>query len=246
MKNKIFLLFLVVISACGTSYQVKEQQNQNRGIKGDSSLASDETVIDLIKPYKLALDSLMNIHVIDASTDLKKAQPEGSLGNMVCDVFMEYAKNNKLQADFCVLNNGGLRIPVLYKGPIAVRTVFELLPFDNQVVLVKVRGQKCLELFNVLAQNNGAPVAGLNMDIENDLATNIKIMGVPFDVAKDYWILTSDYLANGGDKAEALLNPLERIDTQKLMRDALIEQLKIMNSRGQNLNAVKDGRISKK
>jgi 2',3'-cyclic-nucleotide 2'-phosphodiesterase (5'-nucleotidase family) len=246
MKNKVFFLFLLVFAACSTHYQVKEQSKQNIKIKGDSLGALDQTVTQMILPYKLALDSQMNVLVIEAAEDLKKDNPEGALGNMVCDVLMQYASKQNLQADFCVLNSGGLRIPLLYKGAVTVRTLFELMPFDNQLVLVKVSGSKCVELFSSIALANGTPVSGLRMEISNQLATQVSIGGEAFDVKKDYWILTSDYLANGGDKAEALLNPLERKDMQKLLRDVLIAQLTEMNARGENLKSTLDGRISKK
>ncbi len=246
MKNKIFFLLLIVITACSTRYQVKEQSNLNRKIKGDSLGALDQTVNTLIMPYKLALDSQMNVFVIEAQDDFKKDNPEGSLGNMVCDVLMQYTAENKLPADFCVLNNGGLRIPTLYKGSITVRTIFELMPFDNKLVLVKINGKKCIELFAAIALANGTPVSGLKMEISNQNASQIYVGGVAFDVSKDYWILTSDYLANGGDKSDALLDPQERIETNLMLRDVLIAQMRKMNSKNENLKPLLDGRITKK
>ncbi|OYU97067.1 MAG: hypothetical protein CFE21_01910 [Bacteroidetes bacterium B1(2017)] len=243
---KKIVLILLVLGSCHVPNQVSKSQNQNIRIKGDSLGLEDPKSKAMIAPYKAKLDSLMNIRIMVASADLKKEQPEGSLGNMVCDVLMRYAKVKGVTPDFCILNNGGLRIPVLYKGDIFIRTVYELMPFDNQLVLLKVKGSKVAELLDVMALNNGAPVSGLRMIIENERATAIEINGKQFDINKDYFILTSDYLANGGDKAEALKNPIEKIDLHALIRDALIEQMREMYFNGETLQAIKDGRITKK
>ena len=246
MRNFKFLFLFLFFAACHSSLQIKEQQQKNVKLKADSLLSEDAAIKELIAPYKIKLDSQMNIRIMVASADLKKETPEGALGNMVCDVLMRYAKANKQKVDFCILNNGGLRIPVIYKGDITVRTVYELMPFDNNLVVLKLSGQKCLEMFATIAQFDGVPVSGLRLQIEGNQATQISINGVVFDPSKDYYVLTSDYLANGGDKAEALKNPIEYKDLQIKLRDALILQMKEMYYSGETLQALKDGRITKK
>ncbi len=246
MRSSRFLLPLLLFAACHSSLQVKEQTQKNVKLKADSLLKEDAAIVKMIAPYKVKLDSQMNNRIMIASADLKKETPEGALGNMVCDVLMRYAKANKVTVDFCVLNNGGLRIPVIYKGDITVRTIYELMPFDNNLVVLKLSGQKCLELFATIAQFDGVPVAGLRLQIEENQATQVTVNGVVFDPSKDYYVLTSDYLASGGDKAEALKNPIEYKDLQIKLRDALILQMKEMYYDGETLQAIKDGRITKK
>jgi 2',3'-cyclic-nucleotide 2'-phosphodiesterase (5'-nucleotidase family) len=164
---------------------------------------------------------------------------------MVCDVLMQYARSKNLQADLCLMNNGGLRIPVIYKGQVSVRTVYELMPFENQLVLVKIKGSKFKELMQMLASSGGAPVAGINLLIQDNAIQSLLVQGQPFDEQKEYRVLTSDYLANGGDKYDALKNPIERIDLNLLLRDVLIETLYKMDTDGAHLIPVIDGRIRK-
>jgi 2',3'-cyclic-nucleotide 2'-phosphodiesterase (5'-nucleotidase family) len=245
MKNKILLVVLIAFSACNTQLQVKNKQIHNIRIKADSIGEEDARSKALIAPYKLKLDSLMNIRIMVASADIKKEQPEGALGNMVCDLLMRNVIKNGHKPDFCVLNNGGLRIPAIYAGNVYIRTVYELMPFDNQLVMLKLKGNKCAELFELIAQNNGAPVSGLRLVIQNNQATAIQVQDKAFDLNKDYWILTSDYLANGGDKADALKNPIETINLNQKIRDVLIAQMKDMYYEGETLQSIKDGRITK-
>lgn len=246
MKLLKLLCLSVMLAACSPQMQVSSEKHKQNKVDGDSLGAADGRINEMIGPYKNKLDSQMNIRVMIASEDIKKGNPEGAMGNMVCDLLMRYKDHQKLQADFCVLNNGGLRIPVIYKGDVTVRTVFELMPFDNQLVLIRLKGSKCLELFQMIAAAEGVPVAGLRMVIEDGKATQVQIGGKDFNPDMDYWVLTSDYLANGGDKADAMKNPLERKDLKVLLRDVLIAEMKNGFYDGETLQAVMDGRITKK
>lgn len=246
MKLTKFLLFLsVAVWACKAPQQVQSLQAKHYKVSKDS-LTADSKVTAMIAPYKTRLDSLMNVDIIYAEGEFRKDQPEGSLGNMVCDVLMLYAKKQGYSPDLCLMNNGGLRIPVIYKGAVSVRTIYELMPFENQLLLLKIRGNKMQELLETIAATGGAPVAGIKMEIDNRSISKVTIQGKPLDVSKDYWVLTSDYLANGGDKADALKNPLEVKDLNKLIRDVLIETLDAMDTEGAHLVPITDGRISKK
>jgi 2',3'-cyclic-nucleotide 2'-phosphodiesterase (5'-nucleotidase family) len=243
MKKLLFGL-LILFSACHSQLQVASVDSSYYKIHKDS-IKPDVDVLQTIAPYKAKLDSLMNVELILSEGEFKKAQPEGSLGNLVCDVLMQFAKNKNYQADLCLLNNGGLRIPVIYKGPVSVRTVYELMPFENQLLMVKISGKQFYELMKMIAASGGAPVAGIEMVIQDSNIQTLLVQGKPFDEAKTYWVLTSDYLANGGDKYEALKNPIEKIDLKKLIRDALIEMFDKMDTDGAHLIPITDGRIRK-
>lgn len=244
LRNILFLLSILFL-ACQSPQQVQSLQATHYRVSKDS-VAADLKVTAMIAPYKNRLDSLMNIDIIHAEGEFKKDQPEGSLGNMVCDVLMRYATQQGYSPDLCLMNNGGLRIPVIYKGSVSVRTIYELMPFENQLLLLKIKGMKMQELLETIAATGGAPVAGIKMEIDNRNISSLTIQGKPLDVSKDYWVLTSDYLANGGDKADALKDPLEVKDLNKLIRDVLIETLAAMDTEGAHLVPITDGRISKK
>ena len=244
MKKILFGLIVLFTAACGSQKQVASVKSEFYRIRKDS-LVADEKVLATIAPYKVKLDSSMNVELILAEGDFSKEQPEGSLGNMVCDVLMQFAKNKNLQADLCLMNNGGLRIPIVYKGQITVRTIYELMPFENQLLLLKIKGSKFKELMQMVAASGGVPVAGINLVIQNKEIQTLLVQGKPFDEQKDYWVLTSDYLANGGDKYDALKNPIERIDLNLLLRNVLIETLYKMDTDGAHLIPVIDGRIRK-
>lgn len=245
-KVNLFFCLLWIVLGCSPSLKITNSSKRLFAVTGDSLITADKAANALIAHYKLHLDSSMNELVITASTDLEKKLPTGSLGSVFCDVVLAYAKQYQPSTiDFCLMNHGGLRIPVIYKGDITLRTIYELMPFENELELVTISGKKCKELLDVIAQNNGAPVSGIRFKIINERAEQIFINSEPFDINKDYTVLTSDYLANGGDKADALLNPVKRTSLQIKLRDALLVQLKSMHKKSLTLKAPNDERITR-
>lgn len=210
-----------------------------------TSIASAESEIrNMIKPYKDTLDSLMNEVIAYSETDLVKEQTEGSLGNFVCDELLEYARmNSERQIHFCMLNNGGLRVPSISKGPIRVGQIYELLPFENTLEIIEMDGASCKKLLDRVAEQGGAAVAGIRFKISGKEAYEITVNENPFEVQKNYFILTNDYLANGGE--EGMKKVVNRYPMNKKLRDSFIEHLRIKTNNARTIKAVKDGRILK-
>ncbi len=236
MKNKFFILLLLALSfsACAPKLTLTNTQTQIIKINKDSLQLHDERTFNTIAHYKVKLDSLMSEVLCYNNQDLKKDLPEGTLGNFVCDELMFYAKLYTGRSsiilptpDFCIYNNGGLRVGSIAKGNITTGKIFELAPFDNELVVVTLEGRYCKQLFDLMAQNNGVPCSKeLRFDIENNKAVNITIEGQPFDESKIYYILTNDYVANGGDKTEPMKNASAITSLHLMVRDALIKRLR--------------------
>jgi 2',3'-cyclic-nucleotide 2'-phosphodiesterase (5'-nucleotidase family) len=243
MRN-FYLLGLIILFACHSPKKAVLTKSNSITIVKDSVPEADSTALVLINKYKKHLDKQMNEVIAESIFDLKKELPEGALGNMVSDVLMKFAKRKpENKPDFCVLNHGGLRIPVIYKGEISIRTVFELLPFENMLVMVELKGEDCQKLFDLIADSKGAPVAGITMIIKNGKAEEVKINGENFDPNKTYKILTSDYIANGGDHADMMKNAVSTFQYDIKLRDAVIQELRLLTKDGGKLINQKDGRI---
>ena len=258
MKNKFFIPLLLALSfsACTPKLTLTNTQTQNIKINKDSLQFHDAKTFNTIAPYKIKLDSLMSEVLCYNNQDLKKDLPEGTLGNFVCDELMDFAfkqinflsLTNKINTNigprFCVYNNGGLRVGSIAKGNITVGKIFELAPFDNELVVVTLEGKYCKQLFDLMAQNNGAPCSKeLRFNIENDKAVNITINGQPFDENAVYNILTNDYVASGGDKTEPMKNAKSVTSLNLMVREALIQQLRSRTKDKQTINTILDGRI---
>jgi len=208
----------------------------------ESNNLTNEPIRLLIYPYKEALDSQMNEVLIYLEEDLTKELPEGTLGNFVCDELINYVeRDTSIVIDFCVLNNGGLRVSSISKGIIRTTKIYELLPFENTLEIIEMEGIECAKLFNSIAQQGGAPLSGVRFDITHQQAVAVEIQGKLFNQDKRYFILTSNYLADGGE--EFMKNVVTRRSLGLKLRDCMIEQLRIKQSKNEPIKINKDGRI---
>lgn len=181
----------------------------------------------LINPYQVEMESKMNKVIGHSSYNLTKYEPESPLGNFVADVIFEsgfkYGTNSKLgltkENTMCLINFGGLRASV-NKGDITIGNIYELMPFDNEIVIVKLIPAQVKAMLTYLFTKHGQPISnalGLLASDENKL----DIGGKSYNFESDIYVVTSDYLAKGGDKMN-FFKSSKMIQTGILMRDALL------------------------
>src|SRR5690606_26398936 len=178
----------------------------------------------------------------DVALTKPKNAPETRLGNFFADALLTEVKKYEPAADFSFGTKGGLRIE-LQKGDITVGNLFELMPFENELVLLELSGKSVAQLAQFIAATGGQPVAGLRMRIKEGKATGITIGGKPLDVSRTYKLITYDYLANGGDNSRGLNNPVNRINLGQKVREALITYVNEQTQAGKHINTQLDERI---
>jgi len=246
-KNILLFSFLfVLLSSCKTYYSVDNTKSSFNKIdkKLDSKECSD---IDLmIAPYKDKLSAKMN-ETLGYSDGLLKRQPESTLGNWVADAIVNGAeRHGSVKVDFGVQNYGGVRIKELTNGEITLGKIYELMPFNNYVVVLEADGTATRQLLDRMALYGGWPISkSVHYTIKEDKATGITINGQPFDIDKTYIIALPDYVANGGDKC-SFLKDTKRIDIdQVLIRDILVEEVQIASKEGKHINSKIEGRVVK-
>ncbi len=152
--KKLFTYLLIAFIGLIVSCQpkaVKYVGNQS-SLAIDSTRTENSKISKLIEPYKTKLDAEMNeVLVISAEEFPKeKGKPETKLGNLVADLSFEIAQEYyKDDIDFCLLNFGGLRTS-LPKGEITRGKIFELMPFENELVVITISENKLIELIKYL------------------------------------------------------------------------------------------------
>ena len=183
-----------------------------------------------------------------SSTPLKKEKPESKLTNLIADILLEsgteYCKtmNLDIKPNASYVNYGGLRAS-LPKGEITVGNIFELMPFENEIVLIKISGESVQKMAERIAARGGEGVAGLILGIRNEKVGTLKIGGIGVNPANSYWLVTNDYIANGGDQMSMFLNAVERINTKMKIRDVLIQALGDRYKKDGIISVKEDGRI---
>lgn len=246
-KNRFLFLTLVIalLSACSTKYALVKSNREEYNI--NTNLAVDSTIIKTYLPYKSGLDREMNqvIGYTDVTLTKSSKLPESVLGNFFADAVLNQAKKIEPNIDFAIpTTNGGLRNDIA-KGEITVSKVFELMPFENETVVFTLKGSDVLEILNFIASSGGQPVSGVKMKIENKLPKDVFIGGKAFDVNKTYMVLTSDYIASGGDGTTGFSRPIAKKVIGLKVRDALLQEIKQLNANGKRIDTILDGRVTK-
>jgi 2',3'-cyclic-nucleotide 2'-phosphodiesterase (5'-nucleotidase family) len=185
----------------------------------------------------------MNEVIGQAAETMKGYAPESLLSNFSADVYRQAASEFlKENVDIAIVNLGGLRTEIP-AGDITVRKVFELMPFENELVIVWINGDKLLELLQFYARVGGEGVSGLRMEIQNGKAVNITIGKNPIEKDKLYSIATNDYLAGGNDKMVQLAMYEKRVNTGAKIRNVLLDYIKNETKKGNKIQSCLDGRI---
>ena len=101
----------------------------------------DSSMQDLITPYRSELASSMNVEVAQLTTDMINEQPESAMGNHIAQIIHSTGETNTGRTvDFAVMNYRGLRIPSINKGPLIVSHAYQIMPFDNYIVVMELKG----------------------------------------------------------------------------------------------------------
>jgi 2',3'-cyclic-nucleotide 2'-phosphodiesterase (5'-nucleotidase family) len=232
MKNKFLLLGIALVSltACKTtSLQVANVQTQ-KNISINNELKNDEEFVKVIEPYKQKLDKEMNQKISHTSVDLTKQGDNSNLGNLLADYTFDGADvwtKTHLQknVDAALINIGGIRTTI-GKGDILLKSIYEVMPFENEVIIMKMKGTDLQGLYDYYAKTQvNNPVSHLYIETKNGQLTKTLINGKPINSNQDYYIATSDYLALGGDNMSFFAKG-EAIPTGIKLRDLFIDYFK--------------------
>lgn len=232
MKNKFLLLGLVLVTltACKTSSLQVANVQPSKNISINNELKNDEEFVKVITPYKEKLDKEMSQIISHTNLDLTKQGDNSNLGNLLADYTFEGAKvwakeNLNKNIDAALINIGGIRTTI-GKGDITLKSVYEVMPFENEVIIVKMKGSDLQGLFNYYAKSQvNNPVSNLYIETNNGRLTKQLINGKEVNPSQDYYIATSDYLALGGDNMKFFLIG-EPIPTGIRLRDLFIDYFK--------------------
>jgi 2',3'-cyclic-nucleotide 2'-phosphodiesterase (5'-nucleotidase family) len=245
-KNPPFLfviLFLILSGvSCNITYQ--SQSLQYKTYRINDTQQKDSAVLSFLQPYSSNVNKTMNDVIGVAETSLEKKQPEGSLGSFMVDAFLIMATEKyNTNVDAAFVNFGGIRLTQLPAGNVTTGKIFELMPFDNLLILQKVKGDVLQQVLDLAAAKGGWPMAGLTMQLKDKKAINVIVGGKPLDLNATYTIANSDFIANGGDNADMLRN-VPQITNGYLMRDAIIDYIKKLKSQGKNITASTENRVT--
>ena len=226
----LFLTFLLSVS-CGTP------KNYITKIEGKEIVVTNDhkevaEIENFIKPYKDYIDTELNIVLAYSPQTLDKTGVwQTPIGNLLADITLQrgnivFNSRKKKDLDICLLNNGSIR-SILPKGNVTLKTAFEIMPFENKAVVVALKGEQILEIVNyIYTEKKPHPIAGITFTISINGPNNILIQGKPIENERVYYVITNDYLANGGDKMVFFKKGIATYDLDYKLRNMIIDYFK--------------------
>ena len=239
----IVFLTLIVFSCSKVNHLAKVDSNVYQ-LDGSVNVGNVNHIDSIIQPYKKEVDKEMNKVIGQTSKSLTMAFPEGTLGNFVADVLHEKAvEHYEGRVDFAFINYWSIRIEEIPKGAITKSHVFELMPFENHLVIMKVEKNIVLQLFENMAQKGGWPVSKqVQFKIKNGKPFDVLINEQPLQENYIYHIAVSNYLANGGDNCSFFINQ-NRDNLEVMIRDMIMNGIVDIDKAGKLIDAEIEGRI---
>lgn len=228
----IFITFLGFVSCNPGPRGLSEIQGYQ--IPVTDSLHETDSIEAFIKPYRTRVNEILDSTLAYAPYTISKT--DGTLnttaGNLLADIVLQeaapiFTSRSGKKVDFAVLNHGGIR-SVISPGPVSARTAYQVMPFDNSIVVVELNGRSVRELVSFLVRaDRPHPIAGLQIVLGKDSSLQaVNIQGVPFDESRNYYVATSSYLTQGGDDMVFFKDGLSFTETDYYIRNAMIDYFK--------------------
>ncbi len=227
----LFLTLLTLLACAENKYFVKKVEAKQFNI--NTKQAETSNIEAYIKPYREKVDKDMNTVLATASQNFDKSgQWQSPMGMLLADATLLkgnliFEKRNQKKIDICLLNHGGIRANI-NKGDVTTRTAFEVMPFENSLIIVALKGEQVLEIANyIIKEKKPQPLAGMTFTVTaSNEAKNVMIQGKSLDTNKTYYVATSDYLSGGGDKMDFFKKGIEFFDMDYKLRNILIDFFK--------------------
>lgn len=244
-KYLFFYFAFIILSTCKQEthlYKIEGKQ-----IPITDSLKPSAEIEAFIKPYRdhvaKDLDSVL-CYAMDtySKTD---GQLNTAIGNLMADAVMEesnpiFKSRSGHDIDMVLLNYGGIR-SIISKGNVTTKTAYEVMPFENLVVVVELKGKQVQELVEYLARAKRAhPISGLKLVLDKNFKVkSATIKEKPIDENKTYFVATNDYLYQGGDNMDFFKTNDSLYHLDYKVRNVLIDYF----SKKDTLNPVIDDRF---
>jgi len=235
----LYVFIGLLFSSCKHIYLVDSEMIGIAETAETKSLKIDSIIL----PYKIQLDNGLDSVIGYSQFQMNNGFPNGLLGNFIADLLLESISSKyQLENAFVLINNGGLR-RYLPEGKITKRTIFELMPFENEIVILSVDSGTIQQITRTLIFGDEMSVAGCKAIFDDTLLKSFQINNEEWNPSVIYHLITIDYLANGGSGLHYLKSVEKRIVTSIKFRDQIMEYIEQESLKGNKLKAVQDVRI---
>ncbi len=213
----------------------------------DSVIPADSLIESYVRPYHDSIEGKMSQKLCICDEEMVARHPESALTRLLSDILLHetqlIAREKKWpEPQFALMNVGGMR-STLHSGEVTMYDVFQISPFENKSVVVKLDSAGVMEMFTRLGDRGGEAISGATATLASDgTITDVKIAGKSVSGNGVYRLATIDYLATGGEGFESLVGNVE-YETGVLYRDILAKSFIRSGNSGTHLKAPTDERL---
>jgi len=210
----------------------------------NNQIPEDTAISRYILPYKNQLEDKMNQVLGNAPEALIKNRnlPETQLSNFFADALLAIGQKVDPQVTFSMATKDGIRAGIK-QGNVTVGSIFEVMPFENYITILELKGSDVKVLADFIAETNGQPLGNAKVVIKDKKIESFKIANQDIDPNKTYKLVTYDFIANGGDLVRGLNSPISRNTTSERVREALINYVQELTKEGKKVESKLDGRV---
>jgi 5'-nucleotidase/UDP-sugar diphosphatase len=215
----------------------------------------DEGVNNFVSMYAKKAEELLEKRVGSAKSDFEygdklPSRQETAIGNLITDAALWFiTERANLSADFFFINSGTIRTGIK-KGEIKYRDINAAVPFNDNLILLEMKGDALLALFEYMAAfprgSRGFPQIskGAHYTVENirgeGKLKDVLINSTPIDPESVYRVLTVDFILGGGNGYNVAERSLRIVNTGIKLRDAAAGYIEYMGT----VQPLTDGRIN--
>lgn len=220
------MLLLLGLVACHKPVSVADVAVEMIPIDSTLDAVADTAYLAALAPCREAMEREMNVVLGHAPKALRVYAPESEMLNWTSDALLSKARQLYLgHVDMAVVNIGGVRCD-WPQGAVTRRSVYQLMPFDNELVVITLSGADVLDLFGVFVADNGQGIAGARIVGRNGQLVSATVDGQPVVADRYYHVATSDYLCGGMDHMVALTRYTEIWHSERRIRDLYEEAVR--------------------
>ena len=215
------------------------------------AIPNDPAIQKVIDPLAAEIKASFDLPLVQAPQGLLRGRrgEENLLGYWVADVMRMAAQGTVGKpVRFAITNAGGLRSN-LRPGLLKVADIFEMMPFENELVVVELTGAEVMQVIKEgIVRRGGEPCSGVKARVDGTPEAPIFVMtwedGSAIDPAAKVLVATTDYLYGGGDSIPTLKLGRKPFTSGITLRQMLLDQCAALAKAKQELLPPAPGRYT--
>jgi 2',3'-cyclic-nucleotide 2'-phosphodiesterase (5'-nucleotidase family) len=213
------------------------------------AIPDDPEIQKVIEPLAAEIKATFGQPLVQAPQGVFRGRrgEENRLGYWVSDVMRQAAQPLVgVPVRFAITNAGGLRAN-LRPGQLKVGDIFELMPFENELVVIELTGAEVIQVVKEgLVRRGGEPCSGVKVKVEGTpQAATLTVTwedGSAIDPTAVVKVATTDYLYTGGDSIPTLKKGRKPFTTGVTLRQMLLDECTALGKAGKELLPPAPGR----